>query len=248
MVKLISKIRSLGLSTDDFYDTPPEARVGLWWLNSDKFNRLYAERRRGAKVVDLGCGPPANRGPVRDEVGAENYFGVDLDIRNEPDLVTDIARMPFASESLDLVRAFSVFEHTYNYRAILDDLFRVLRPGGSLFIQTPFLLEFHGYPSDYFRYTHIAWRRILEEVGLKVVDCDIEYGQGFFTNVAKLLEHGSFSFAGTGARWYWLRFMLRLSSKVAWSLRRFDKHYRGSMYASVLILGEKPGSVRHVAR
>lgn len=232
-----SKLRSLGVEENVYYSLPRHRRIGLWWLNSDRFNRLYAEKRAGAKVIDLGCGPPANRAPVRDEAGASNYIGIDFDLASQPDLVTDIARMPFANNSLDLVRAFSVFEHTYNYKAIIADLFRVLRPGGCLFVQTPFLLEFHGYPSDYFRYTHVAWERILRDAGFSVIDRDIEYGHGFFTNLAKLLEHGSFTFIGR--RWFVLRFILRVSSKVAWGLRRLDKHYRGQMYASVLILGEK---------
>ena len=54
---------------------------------------------------------------------------------------------------------------------------------------------------------------------------------------AKMLEDGSFLFYGT--RWLRLRFILRVLNKVSWELRRLDKHYRGSMHASVLMLGEK---------
>ncbi|HLF24907.1 MAG TPA: class I SAM-dependent methyltransferase [Anaerolineae bacterium] len=236
---LLSKIWSLGLEAYAFDQLQATRRVRRWALNSDKFNRLYAERRSGVKVIDLGCGSPAHRAPVRDTVGVEHYWGIDLDIQNKPDLVSDVARLPFPSNSLDLVRAFSLFEHTYNYREILTDIYRSLRPGGCLFIQTPFLLEFHGYPSDYFRYTHIAWRRILEDTGFGVID-DEQWGKGFFINLAKMLENGSFSFIG--ARWYGLRFTLRALSRIAWRMQRYDKHYRGSLYASVLILGEKPGA------
>ena len=235
---LFSKIRSLALEANAFFATPEERRVGLWWLNSPKFNRLYAERRTGVTVVDLGCGPPSKRAPVRDEAGAENYLGIDYDIENKPDLAADVAHMPFADGALDLARSFSLFEHTYNYKESIDDVYRVLRPGGSLFIQVPFLLEFHGFPSDYYRFSHVALQRILEDAGFKMVDYDIEWGWGFFLNLTKMLEHGSFSFQGR--RWLWLRFTLRVLSKISWVLRRLDKHYSGSMYASVLMLGEKP--------
>lgn len=237
---IFSKIRSLGLDAATFDRTPPDRRVGLWWLNSEKFNRLYAERRQGVKVVDLRCGSPAHRAVVRNEAGAENYVGVDFDVENQPDVAADIARFPFASNSLDLVRAFSVFEHMYRYKEGIGEMYRTLRPGGSLFIQTPFLLEFHGYPNDYFRFTHVAWQRILEDAGFRVIDSDIAYGRGFFVNLAKVLEHGSFAITGHGARWYCLRFVLRAASKMAWWLRWMDKHYLGQMYVSVLILGEKP--------
>lgn len=235
---ILSRIRSLGMDGTAYFRLPPDRRVRLWWLNSDKFNRLYAERRAGVKVIDLGCGSPAHRTAVRDEAGAENYVGIDFDLANQPDLVSDVARMPFASDSLDLVRAFSMFEHTYNYKAIIAELHRTLRPGGSLFVQTPFLLQFHGYPNDYFRFTHVAWQQILHDAGFTVADYDIEYGRGFFINLANVLEHGSLFIPRR--RWFWLRFALRLLSRLAWRLRWLDKHYRGQMYASVLILGEKP--------
>lgn len=233
----LSKIWSLGLDAYSFDKLPLERRVRRWGLNSDNFNRLYAERRAGVKVVDLGCGSSARRAPVIEAVGAENYLGIDFDLRNKPDLVSDAARLPLADNSLQFVRAFSLFEHTYNYAAILGEIYRTLRPGGCVFIQTPFFLEFHGFPSDYFRFTRVAWQHILQDARLEVVDYE-EWGKGFFINLAQVLESGSFGFIG--ARWYGLRFTLRLLSKIAWRLRRFDKHYQGLLYASVLIMGEKP--------
>lgn len=234
----LSKIKSLGLDAGPFWALPAERRVRIWFLNSERYNRLYAERRADSRVIDLGCGPPANRALVRDEAGVGNYVGVDFDLKNQPDMVADIARMPFASNSLALVRASSVFEHTYNYNEILQDIYRVLRPGGSLFIETPFFLEFHGYPSDYFRYTHIAWQRILHDIGFRVIDCDADCGRGFFLTLTKALELGSFAF--TGAQWVGLRFTLRALSRIAWRLRWLDKHYAGSLYAAVVTIAEKP--------
>jgi SAM-dependent methyltransferase len=236
----LSKIRSLSMDAAPFNELPPERRVDTWYLNSDIYNRLFAERRAGVKMVDLGCGPLASpsRAAGRDEVGADNYIGIDLDIHNQPNLVADIAWLPFASNSLDLIRAVSVFEHTYNYEDILKDAYRALRPGGSLFIETPFFLEFHGYPSDYFRFTHVSWPRILEDIGFRVVACDAESGRGFFFNLAKVLELGSIAF--TGRRWPLLRFILRGSSRLAWRLRPLDKHYRGWLYAAVVVIAEKP--------
>ena len=239
LAAVLSKLRSLGLDGEAYGALPKEKRVDYWRLNSHKFDVLYAQRRSGVTVVDLGCGPPYTQALVRDEAGADNYLGIDFDFNNRPGLVADTARLPFADKTLGLVRCFSLFEHTYDYRQSIDDIYRALRPGGSLFIQTPFLLAFHGYPSDYFRFTHVGWRHILEDAGFKVIDWDIEYGRGFFTSITKTFEDGSFSFHG--AHWFWLRFVLRGLSRTCWRLRGLDKYYSGSMYASVLILGERPG-------
>jgi SAM-dependent methyltransferase len=234
---MFSKIKSLGLDATAFSKTPPDRRISLWRLQSPRIDNLYATRRLG-KVVDLGCGPFENRGHVRQESGPHNYVGVDLDLSNKPDVVADIAHLPFADETLGVVRSASVFEHTYNYQEIVGDIYRALRPNGVLLIQTLWLLEFHGYPSDYFRFSHVAWQRILEDAGYRVLDCDIEWGHGLFLNLARIFEDVSFHFD-----WYWVRFALRLAGKIFWWMRWFDKHYRGTLYASVLILAEKPLAV-----
>jgi len=82
------------------------------------------------------------------------------------DLHTDIEQIPFDDGSLDAILCIEVLEHVANPFKALDEIFRVLKPGGKVFFTTPFLLGYHGktknenikhdhdeYP-DYFRYTH----------------------------------------------------------------------------------------------
>ncbi len=48
--------------------------------------------------------------------------------------VADLRNLPFEDQSFDVVYCVSVLEHTNAYEAIVDEFYRVLRPGGKLVI------------------------------------------------------------------------------------------------------------------
>lgn len=50
-------------------------------------------------------------------------------------------RLPYPDASFDLVTFTEVAEHLENYRAIIREIFRVLKPGGALVITTPNVLN-----------------------------------------------------------------------------------------------------------
>jgi SAM-dependent methyltransferase len=51
----------------------------------------------------------------------------------------DGCALTFASESINLIGSFDVLEHIPDYRKALREFFRVLTPGGQLFLTAPFL-------------------------------------------------------------------------------------------------------------
>lgn len=99
--------------------------------------------------LDLGAG-------FREEV----YLNcVNLEVY--PSLTADIiiapnSPLPFKDESLDGVGCFSVLEHTSDPFTLAAEIKRVIKPGGRLFIDWPFLQPFHGYPSHYFNATAVG--------------------------------------------------------------------------------------------
>ena len=64
--------------------------------------------------------------------GASSLIGVDFHVAN---LSTD--PLPVPSESVDLVTAIEVVEHLANPRHFVTEAYRVLAPGGTLFVTTP---------------------------------------------------------------------------------------------------------------
>jgi len=79
---------------------------------------------------------------------------------------------PFEIESnkYDFVLMFNVMEHIYNYKNLLDESIRILKPGGKLHGLVPFMWHYHPDPSDYFRFTEHALKRIIEREGLSELE------------------------------------------------------------------------------
>eukprot|EP00928_Gymnodinium_smaydae_P097777 TRINITY_DN8938_c0_g2_i1.p1 TRINITY_DN8938_c0_g2~~TRINITY_DN8938_c0_g2_i1.p1 ORF type:complete len:711 (+),score=88.37 TRINITY_DN8938_c0_g2_i1:156-2135(+) len=91
--------------------------------------------------------------------GTRHYWG-DL---SHPD------RLGIEPDTFDLVICPFVFEHVAQPFVAMQNLARVLRPGGFILWAAPFIQQYHGSPHDYYRYTPKGARALAEDAGLEVV-------------------------------------------------------------------------------
>jgi uncharacterized protein YbaR (Trm112 family) len=85
--------------------------------------------------------------------GGPNRVNLDIGLFPNVDVVGSALRLPFLAETFGLVRSEAVLEHVREPRTMIDEMLRVLRPGGHLYTEVPFLQHFHAYPNDFQRYT-----------------------------------------------------------------------------------------------
>jgi SAM-dependent methyltransferase len=122
--------------------------------------------RPGARVLDVGAGlrVDASRGNITDPARAwikplletVEYKVMDPVDTYHPDIVGDVMRMPFENDSWDSVFCLAVLEHVPRPWDAINEIYRVLKPGGTAFLYVPFLSPYHampGYYGDYFRIT-----------------------------------------------------------------------------------------------
>lgn len=90
----------------------------------------------------------------------------------------------FEAESFDVVLMGEVIEHLSDPAAVLEGTRRILKPGGTLFIDTPNVLRPNRVRLDrFFRGEHLVWfsprtlRAMLEKTGFKVVAHEWHYYQ-----------------------------------------------------------------------
>lgn len=98
----------------------------------------------GALKLDLGCGYVKPDGFV----GLDNLIGEGAQIPDEeraPDVFLDLdyAALPFAADSCSEVRASHFLEHA-QLDHIFDEVFRVLRPGGTFHFAVPYANSAQG--------------------------------------------------------------------------------------------------------
>lgn len=89
------------------------------------------------RVLDIG----GFDGEWASSLGAAEAYVVDLEVEAQHPhigyVVGDGARLPFPDGTFDSVFAIEVMEHVPEERALIEEMFRVLRPGGRLLLTTP---------------------------------------------------------------------------------------------------------------
>lgn len=95
-------------------------------------------------------------------------INVDIGLYDNLDVVADGAKLPFKSESFDLVIIEMVLEHVKNPSQIVKEAYRVVKKGGLVYTSIPFVYVFHGSPDDYNRYTIHGLEEALKSNGFKI--------------------------------------------------------------------------------
>ncbi len=70
--------------------------------------------------------------------------------------------LPFDDEQFDFVFCFAVLEHTMRPWDVAREMCRVLKPGGTIMVDWPFLQPVHGYPHHYFNATPTGNKSLFE--------------------------------------------------------------------------------------
>jgi ubiquinone/menaquinone biosynthesis C-methylase UbiE len=144
-----------------------------------------APKREAARLLDIGCGTGANLAMLRSVLGSQaSLTGVDfssLALRfarevNAAQGVSlarcDALRLPFASGSFDVATALDVLEHLRDDVGALQEVRRVLRPGGAFVWSVPayqHLWSAHDEALHHFRrYEWRSLRSLLLRSGFRV--------------------------------------------------------------------------------
>jgi len=119
--------------------------------------------------LDVGCGKRGRR--------YDNVLYLDVYPSESADIIMEPAcRFPFASGSLDGIGCFAVLEHVTEPWVAAAEFYRMLKPGGRVFIDYPFLVPVHGYPSHFFNATRAGLARLFAE-GFETISLDTRGNQ-----------------------------------------------------------------------
>jgi ubiquinone/menaquinone biosynthesis C-methylase UbiE len=161
------------------------------------------------RILDLGCGP------------RPWFFDLDLSHLKNKEIVavdkveykypqdvsfqfitSDVENsLPFPNDSFDLITALALIEHLKNYRSFLEEVFRILKPGGYFILTTPSplakpVLEFLAFKLHLIDEDSIAdhkhyfdkneLKNLLSNAGFKIIDIkSFEFGFNIFIKATK---------------------------------------------------------------
>jgi len=89
------------------------------------------------------------------------YVGADMREGPGVDVILNLHDIDLPSESVGTVVCVDTLEHVEYPRRALEEIHRVLVPGGLTVISSVMNFEIHDYPNDYWRFTPEAFRSIL---------------------------------------------------------------------------------------
>jgi len=116
------------------------------------------------RVLDLGSGAGGSHYRFIKQEPATSIISVDMNYNYRADIVATLeSPLPVKDAVGDVAMLFNCLYLVYHYQLLIEEIHRVLKPNGKVYIAAPFLFGFTPEPADYFRYTETALDRILKE-------------------------------------------------------------------------------------
>lgn len=137
---------------------------------------LSPDAVRGKSVIEVGSYD--FNGSVREPIkrmGCASYLGVDMVAGPGVDEVCDATKVVsrFGDQSFDVVLSTEMLEHARHWRSTVNNLKRVVKPGGTLLVTTRSRgFPYHGYPSDYWRFELEDFRAIFSDFDIQALESD----------------------------------------------------------------------------
>jgi len=100
-------------------------------------------------VLDVG----SNDSPYKKNIPYTEYLRLDINKESNPDILCDLHHIKWESDYFDTVIATEVLEHLHDPQIAIDEIHRVLKPGGVCILSTRFIHQYHPSPKDYYRFT-----------------------------------------------------------------------------------------------
>jgi len=86
----------------------------------------------------LHFSPPKSISKKLKKIAKQNYITSDYEGEFQADKTYNIENIEVSSNSFDLIICYHILEHIENDSNAMSELYRILRPGGQCFLQTPF--------------------------------------------------------------------------------------------------------------
>ena len=120
-------------------------------------------------ILDIGGGEKAS---YRDFInGGKTYSSININDIYSPKWVVNIGdQFPIDDKSIDTVLSMNTLEHVFDAQFICDEMFRVLKDKGEVFVFVPFMFPIHADPDDFFRPTPSWFNSALMKSGFKNIN------------------------------------------------------------------------------
>lgn len=183
--------------------------------NYARLTELLVSAASTPKVLVIGGSIQGQGTAALTDNRAVELVETDVSFGPRTQLVCDGHDIPFADATFDGVIVQAVLEHVVDPGRCVAEIYRVLKPQGLVYAETPFMQQVHGGRYDFTRFTHLGHRRLFRQ--FDEVESGAVCGPGMA--LAWAYQYFLLSFTTSGG----LRRLLRVfASFTAFWLKYFD--------------------------
>jgi SAM-dependent methyltransferase len=142
--------------------TPPPMPYPTTTYHRRSVYALLAQHADKVKGKALHIGGPNDFWLLAD---TDSAIGLELVEGPGIDVVADACDLPFEDNTFDTILSVEVLEHVATPQKMVDEMYRVLKPGGTVLLSTPFVVRIHRTPNDYWRLTPDSLQMFFERYG-----------------------------------------------------------------------------------
>ena len=108
------------------------------------------------KKLNLGCGNDYKEGWINLDIGEKNVYGENT----KADVFWDLNNYPYPFENNEFSFIFmrGILEHIKNLIPLMNEIYRVMKPGGELYISVPQNEGIWADPTHVRGFSKISWR------------------------------------------------------------------------------------------
>jgi SAM-dependent methyltransferase len=139
--------------------------------------RLLSLAKKSAErpiLLVIGGGSPGEgTAPLYDDASID-VVGFDIYASPITQFIADAHRIPMPHESVDAVWIQAVLEHVLDPWAVVTEIHRVLKPGGTVYAETPFMQQVHEGAYDFTRFSESGHRWLFRK--FELIDSGVALG------------------------------------------------------------------------
>lgn len=110
-------------------------------------------------VLDIGsCDVNGTLKPIF--LQAKQYIGLDQCDGENVDIVSSSHKIPLEDNSIDIIVSSSCFEHDPMFWITFNEMLRLAKPGGFIYINAPSNGPYHAHPVDNWRFYLDSWKSL----------------------------------------------------------------------------------------
>jgi len=131
----------------------------------------YAVRKYAkARLIDIGCGNKPYAEMLNPHI--TEYIGCDIiqSSNNCVDVLCEATKIPLPNDSFDTAFSTQTIEHVGDFQDMVNEAFRLLKPGGHFIVSGPMYWPLHEEPYDFHRFTKHGFAHTLHKAGFTVVE------------------------------------------------------------------------------